>query len=233
MYKQLELNIADLKKFVAAQVALAQTDLEQLFLIHGDEQREDVIPAFKLRDLKDDPTESAKGWSFCKDPRNKDVLPEGQRWMLDRVLEVDALRVEFVELRKNDSKVVWRVAAAKKYISKINSFLERLLLIVHFTAGQPARGIEILGLRHCNTVNGHHRNIFIEDGLVSTVTAYHKGYDIIGSAKIIHRHLPKEVSELVVYYLWFVLPFWRELDLLVWENKTPPSPFLWSKGDEG
>jgi hypothetical protein len=37
-YKQLELNIADLKKFVATEVALAQTELEQLFLIHGDEK---------------------------------------------------------------------------------------------------------------------------------------------------------------------------------------------------
>jgi hypothetical protein len=77
-YKQLELNIADLKKFVATEVALAQTELEQLFLIHGDEKREDVIPAFELRNLKDDPTESAKGWSFCTDPRNKDILLEGK-----------------------------------------------------------------------------------------------------------------------------------------------------------
>ena len=230
-YKQLELSIADFKKFVATQVTLAQSELEQLFLIHGDEKREDVIPAFELRDLKDDPTESAKGWSFCKDPRNKDVLPEGKRWMLDRVLEADTLRAEFIELRKKDSKVLWKVTAAKKYISKIESFLERLLLLVHITAGQPARGTEILSLRHCNTVNGHHRSIFIEDGLVSTVTAYHKGYNIIGSTKIIHRYLPREVSELVVYYLWLILPFWRSLDLLVWENKASRSPFLWPKGD--
>ena len=78
-YKQLELSIANFKKFVATQVALAQSELEQLFLIYGDEKQEDVIPAFELRDLKDDLTESAKGWSFCKDPQNKDVLLEGKR----------------------------------------------------------------------------------------------------------------------------------------------------------
>ncbi|CAN9210663.1 hypothetical protein AA0121_g11547 [Alternaria tenuissima] len=230
-YKQLELSIADFKKFVATQVELAQSGLEQLFLIHSDEEREDVIPTFELRDLKDDPTESAKGWSFCNDPRNKHVLPEGKRWMLDRVLEADVLRAEFIELRKNDSKVLWKVTAAKKYISKIESFLERLLLLVHITAGQPARGTEILSLRHCNTVNGHHRSIFIKNGLVSTVTSYHKGYNIVGSTKIIHRYLPKEVSKLVVYYLWFILPFWRSLDLLVLGDKASRSPFLWSKGD--
>ena len=64
-------------------------------------------------------------------------------------------------------------------------------------------------------MNGNCRSIFIEDGLVSTVTAYHKGYNIVGSTKIIHRYLPREVSELVVYYLWFILPFWTDLDLLV------------------
>ena len=140
--------------------------------------------------------------------------------MLDRVLEADVLRAKFIELRKKDSKVLWKVTAAKKYISKIESFLERLLLLVHITAGQPARGTEILSLRHCNTVNGHHRSIFIKGGLVSTVTAYHKGYNIIGSTKIIHRYLPREVSELVVYYLWFILPFWRSLDLLVLGTKA-------------
>jgi hypothetical protein len=151
--------------------------------------------------------------------------------MLDRVLNADGLRNEFVEVRKKDSKVVWKLSAAKQYVAKIHSFLERLLLLVHLTSGQPARGTEILSLRHCNTVNGHHRSIFIEGGLLSTVTAYHKGYNIVGSTKIIHRYLPKEVSELVVYYLWFILPFWRKLDLLVWHRQDPASAFLWPKGD--
>ncbi|KAF9729919.1 DNA helicase [Paraphaeosphaeria minitans] len=202
------------ERFMIRGIAMAQSELEQLFLIHGDEKREDVIPTFELRDLKDDPTKNAKGWNFCKDPRNDDVLPKEKRWMLHRILQADALRAEFIVLRKKDSKVFWKAGAAKKYISKIDSFLERLLLLIHITAGQPARGTEILRLRHCNTVNGHHRSIFIEDGLVSTVTAYHKGYNIGGSTKIIHRYLPREVGELVVYYLWFILPFWRSLDLL-------------------
>ena len=195
------------KAFVATQVALAQAELEQLFLLHDDEGREDVIPAFELRNLKDDPTQNSKGWSFIEDSRNQTVLPNGKRWMLNRVLNADRLRTEFVEIRKKDSKVVWKFSSAKKYVAKINSFLERLLLLIHLTAGQPARGTELLSLRYCNTVNGHHRSIFIKNSLISTVTAYHKGYNIVGSTKIIHQYLPKEVSELVVYYLWFILPF--------------------------
>jgi hypothetical protein len=41
----------------------------------------------------------------------------------------------------------------------VYAFLERLLLLTHLTAGQSARGSEILSLRYVNTVNGHHRNI--------------------------------------------------------------------------
>jgi hypothetical protein len=89
-----------------------------------------------------------------------------------------------------------------------------------------------MSLQHSNTAQGHHRSIFIEEGLVSTVTSYHKGYNITGSTKIIHRYLPKEVSELLVYYLWLVLPFSQKLEMLAYKHVPLPSPFLWSEGKE-
>jgi hypothetical protein len=83
---------------------------------------------------------------------------------------------------------------------------------VHLTAGQPARGTEITGLQHVNTV--YHRNVFVEDGLVAIVTSYHKGYTYTGTTKIIYRYLPREISELLIYYLWLILPFVQKLTLL-------------------
>ena len=83
---------------------------------------------------------------------------------------------------------------------------------MHLTAGQPARGTEITGLQHVNTV--YHRNVFVEDGLVAIVTSYHKGYTCTGTTKIIHRYLPREISELLIYYLWLILPFVQKLTLL-------------------
>jgi hypothetical protein len=118
--------------------------------------------------------------------------------MLDRVLEADELQAEFIELRKKYSTLLRKVMAAKKCIFKIESFLKLLLLLVHIAVGQPARGTEILDLRHCTAVNGHHRDISIENGPVNTVTAYHKGNNIIRFTKIVHRYIPREVSELVV-----------------------------------
>jgi hypothetical protein len=72
---------------------------------------------------------------------------------------------------------------------------------MHITGGQPARGLEIIIVRHSNTVKGGHRNIFIEDGIVVFATRYHKGYNVSGDVKIIHRYLPRQVGELLVYYM--------------------------------
>lgn len=41
---------------------------------------------------------------------------------------------------------------------------------------------------------------------MTLVTFCYKDYSIVKSTKITHRYLAKEVSELVVYYLWLVLP---------------------------
>jgi hypothetical protein len=68
------------------------------------------------------------------------------------------------------------------------------------------------------------------------MTSYYKGYTYTGTTKIIHRYLPREVSELVVYYLWLILPFIQKTELLQARKARakPPqfSPFLWSHGDD-
>jgi hypothetical protein len=62
-------------------------------------------------------------------------------------------------------------------------------------------------MRWKNTAYGGVWNIFIKEGLIAFVAIYHKGYRSSGNIKIIHRYLPREVGELLVYYLWLVLPF--------------------------
>jgi len=59
------------------------------------------------------------------------------------------------------------------------------------------------------------------------VTRYHKGIGASGKAKIIHRYLPQEVGELLFYYLWLVIPFWRKLESACTEERgTGSSPFI-------
>ncbi|KKZ66219.1 hypothetical protein EMCG_08055 [[Emmonsia] crescens] len=47
--------------------------------------------------------------------------------------------------------------------------------------------------------------------MVVFVTRYHKGFHASNDIKVIHRYLPREVGELVVWYLWLVLPFAQRL----------------------
>lgn len=92
-------------------------------------------------------------------------------------------------------------------MGRIVEFREKLAVLMYIAGGQLVRGPEILSIRYSNTVNGGYRNIFIEDGMVVFATRYYKGYNVSGDIKIIYRYLPREVGELVVWYLWLVLLF--------------------------
>jgi hypothetical protein len=107
----------------------------------------------------------------------------------------------------------FRTTAIKRYLAQVSLFREKLAVLIHLCGGQPARGPEILSVRHRNTVNSY-RNIFIEDGQVVIATRYHKGFHVSNDPKIIHRYLPRAVGTLLVRYLWLVLPLVERFDAL-------------------
>ena len=59
-------------------------------------------------------------------------------------------------------------------------------MLVHITGGQIVRGLEIISIRHSNTLKGGHRNIFIKDSIVIFATQYYKGYNVSIDVKIIY-----------------------------------------------
>ena len=229
-YKQVSgLTMLRLRDFVRIEVHKAQTQLEELLLLHPDESREDLGVDFRMHRVTDNASESRQQWNFLQLELNRSgPLPSRDTWLFERVLDNEWLKDEFLRTDKAGAQA-WRPSVVEKYKTKVDKFLEILLLLVHITGGQPARGTEILSLRYVNTICGYHRNIFTDHGVVNTVTTYHKGYNVTGSIKIIYRFLPKEIGELVIYYLWLVLPFCQQLDLLVFRSQEQPSPFLWPK----
>jgi hypothetical protein len=146
--------------------------------------------------------------------------------MVEKLAGVEVEKAEFKDMSWIDE-----LAASGAYLEKVLDSIRAGCSVgwAGKLSGQPARGTEIIGLQHTNSK--FHRNVFIEDGLVALVTSYHKGYTCTGSTKIIHRYLPKELSELVVYYLWIIHPFLRELDLLIPGSKPLGSSFLWPDGE--
>ncbi|KAJ5654956.1 hypothetical protein N7490_001959 [Penicillium lividum] len=73
-YRELQLTMEGLQRFVRTQVEIAQYELERLFLLGEDEQRADVVPNLPLHQLTDDPVNNQRGWNFLKDKRNRAIL---------------------------------------------------------------------------------------------------------------------------------------------------------------
>ncbi|ESU08354.1 hypothetical protein FGSG_11579 [Fusarium graminearum PH-1] len=228
-YKDTQFTMTQLRSLVSTELEIAQAQLSDLFLIHPDDDDRDlVVPSLSLRSLADNPAESAPGWSFICHPKNK-ALHGHEKWLLNRILQTSWLRNDFFRVPK---RAIWREQTVSKYVTNVDRFLERLLLLIHITGGQPARGTELLSIRHRNSVDGQgRRNIFLKSGLVSFVTYYHKGYNINSSTKIIHRYFPLEVSKLVVYYLWLVVPFVDQLRILAMGSALNKlgSSYLWGE----
>jgi len=129
------------------------------------------------------------------------------------------------------------------YLRQIRRFKEELMVLVHMTAGAPARATELISIQRENGASARsQRGVFIDNGMVVMVTDYHKGFSASQSFKIVHRYVPREVGELVVYYLWLIEPFVRILqgatqsqDLFgvwLWEP-VPEEEWPEEEGEEG
>ena len=157
-----------------------------------------------MEELRDNHAKMMKGWNFLKDPRNP-FKEDDERWLFRRVLAEEKLKRKFICEEWSNGGIPWKDQGVFDYMRAIRRFKERLFVLVHMTGGAPARGTEIVSIQYKNGVNGRGtRGVYIDGGLVSFVTSYHKGYSASKKVKIIHRYVPREVSEMVIYYLWLV-----------------------------
>ncbi len=184
----------------------------------------DRLPRIEWRKMEDDHSEDRVGYSFLTDERNE-WLGKGEGWVLGRIEESRSRSVAWFPT--GGSPKPYREEAIRRYGRAVEQFRERLWMLVHMTSGQPGRSTEISGIRFVNTANGGVRNILAHDGMMCFVTSYHKGFRSTGQAKVIHRYMPREVGELLVWYLWLILPFWQQVQGIVKEADVC-SPFLWA-----
>ncbi len=180
--------------------------------------------------MSDNASKEKVGWSFLKDIQNKFAV-DGKWWLLKRISHEERLQKEWFKDETEGQDHPYRAEAVQEYQQRVEQFQEKLLLIMHMVGGQPARATELIGLRYANTKQGGLRNIFIDHGIMAFVTTYHKNYRQTGKMKIIHRYLPKEVGELLLRYLWLVLPFWQAVQSVT-EKADKLSPFIWSDAIE-
>ena len=160
--------------------------------------------------MVDNAAETRTGWSFVEDRRNEAAFGsvDGKTWLAGRVANEARLRGEFFGAGEGvGERLLWRIERIREYGEAIKVFREQLLVLMHMSGGQPARGTELVTVQYKNGVDGDVRRLFIEDGAMVFVTMYSKTMGISAKAKVIHRYLPREVGELAVYYIWLAIPF--------------------------
>ncbi|KAL6164428.1 hypothetical protein ACJQWK_09163 [Exserohilum turcicum] len=172
-----------------------------------------------LTKIQDDITFTTQGKSFVTTAGNN--LLDGLEWLLTRASSTEG----GMRLQTSDGR--WRIKKVHEYLRQMDRFLELLLGCVHIESGQPARGSEIVTMRHCNGLL-QDRNIFIIDGTVMTVVRYHKSQSQWDKPKVVPRFLPPRVGQIMALYLSYLQPF-REflvvsvlnggLDDYVWSNE--------------
>ena len=171
-----------------------------------------------------------KGWSFFKDVRNEWAV-DGESWMGTRLFQDDSVRRRFVR-RHSGVSVEWNTDAVVGYLRTVRKFKEKGIVLKHFSGGAPGRSTELISIQ-CE--NGKHarsqRGIFMDNGMLSFVTSYHKGFSASQSMKIVHRFVPREAGEIFIYYLWLIRPFERVLQGLV-QGQNTFSSWLWEPEQE-
>ena len=204
LYKAIRFTMPEFRSFVHGLVE----DVERLLYrdLLFDEPRANT-PPIPIDALQDDPSNSVPGWNFLQDPRNKHIF-HTQDWLINHIA-LDKQRQALFKLPGPEGRP--NKSGIKTYIDQVNILLRKLLVLIHVVGGQPARGTEILSVRHSNTVAGKHRNIFIIHGMVAFVPRYSKCSRHAGRSNVIHRFVPSKVGTLVVLYLWLILPFQRAL----------------------
>ena len=228
LYQGIRFNMEQLRGMVHGLVEETRRDLMELMMMEMDAEGEvqGQLPPIDWERLSDNASEEKVGWSFLKDVQNKFAV-DGKWWLLKRISHEPRLQGEWLQDDIDGQNHPYRMETVMEYQQKVEQFQEKLLLIMHMVGGQPARATELLGMRHSNTKQGGLRNIFIDRGMVAFVTTYHKNYQQTGKMKIIHRYLPREVGEILVRYLWLVLPFWQAIQSVT-EKADQLSPFMWS-----
>ena len=204
-YKKIEFSMPQLRSMVHGLVFATYRALEKVMYI-----AEAEFPQIPWYELRDDPTREGIGHNFVGDERNPWPV-EGQTWLIDRLLDLRVLRQrgEMVSSQKS-----------QEWYELVDEFHALLVILVQWVWGQNARGPEFLSMCGWSSGEGQGRNMFIAGGFgqhvpqgsqVEMVTRSHKGYNISGDVKVIHRFLPREVGALMIWNAWLVRPVWDTL----------------------
>jgi len=194
-----------------------------------------ILPHLDISSLADNAAELSEGWNFLKDSRNKFPV-DGERWMWRRMFAEEKIQARFLsgdlEHVESREEIQWNRKAVEDYFRTYRRFKEECAALVHLTAGSPARATELTSIQVENGPEGRgQRGVFVDNGMVDFVTAYHKGWSASKKSKIIHRFVPREVGQLIVHSMWLLEPWIRQMQNML-HSQTDFSSFMWEPKPE-
>ena len=218
--RDVTLSMDQLREYVQRQLTLARK-LMETELLFGLED----VPRYEPSQLRDNWDEDKPGRCFLDDQRNKAVLGGDQSWLFGRILDRARLRAR---LMRQDEQGCFRPGqqAVVGYESKVQAFLEHLLVLIHVGSGMPGRSAELMGMRYQNTLEK--RNLVLHDGRLVFVMPYHKAMTRMGS-RYSCRFLAPAVAEMMIRFLVLVQPLRRFFSA---EVGVPGevTEYVWSSG---
>jgi hypothetical protein len=76
----------------------------------------------------------------------------------------------------------------ESYLQQVRRWKEEILVLVHMSARALARATELVSIQQVNGENARcHRSVMIDQGMVTFITSYHKGFSTSQSQKCVHR----------------------------------------------
>ena len=235
IFRRIRFTMAELSGFMHGVLQEARNVMAELTMCGSEGIR--GLPAIRWDDVYDNNSDESVGYTFIKDDRNAPWVEKGKQHVMRQLAQCERQRKAW--LREPDAAQSneqtsrqagdhpLREKKAREYGRLVDRFREKLLILMHMVSGQPARATEILTVRVENTANAGTRNIFVSHGQMCFVTAYHKNFQQSDQVKIIHRFMPPEVGELLVWYIWLVLPFWQNIQGVI-KKSTFRSAYIWA-----
>jgi superfamily II DNA helicase RecQ len=157
--------------------------------------------------------------SFMDHPENQETCKRDWEFLYQRMLQ-DAPQWRLVSSGSSGSgsgsQREWIDVRRSAYLNRERQFLRLLMVAMHFTGGQPARGPELGSIKVVNSKFSA-RNIYIINGRVVFLTKYDKAQKRRNNVEYVLRCLPLPLSQILVQYLIYVRPFSQVVGQKEWD----------------
>jgi hypothetical protein len=157
--------------------------------------------------MADDLSNTAVGYSFLVDPRNKSLHHHSVD-LATAILSNPTLRQKFIVGQDPETcSPVWNKTALRTWLHDYAKFESVQLCRVEMTGGAPGRGTELAAMNLCNTRTRPKRNLCMLGRHLSVLRMYHKSGALTGQDKLIPHALDGLTSDLLIQDLVLARPF--------------------------